>query len=64
MSQTLSEFRNNNNVMNQTNGTNSNMSNGFNNNNNFGRQTAKEFFSKENITHPVVEENLILKKKL
>ena len=28
------------------------------------RQTAKEFFSKENLTHPVVEENLKLREKL
>ena len=31
---------------------------------NVGRQTAKEFFSKENLTHPVVEENARLKEKL
>jgi len=28
------------------------------------RQTAREFFSKENASHPVVEENAQLKKKL
>jgi hypothetical protein len=28
------------------------------------RNTAKEFFSKENILHPIVEENMNLKKKL
>ena len=28
------------------------------------RQTAKEFFSKENLTHPMVEENLKLREKL
>jgi hypothetical protein len=32
--------------------------------NNVGRQTAKEFFSKENMSHPVVEENISLKQKL
>jgi hypothetical protein len=32
--------------------------------NGFGRQTAKEFFSKENIMHPAVEENQLLRKKL
>jgi hypothetical protein len=31
---------------------------------NAGRQTAKEFFSKENITHPVIDENAQLKRKL
>jgi urease alpha subunit len=28
------------------------------------RNTAKEFFSKENVLHPAVEENMNLKKKL
>ncbi|CDW86326.1 UNKNOWN [Stylonychia lemnae] len=66
MSQTLGEFRN----MNSTGGmSQQNQSNGFNQttgtmNSNFGRQTAKEFFSKENLMHPAVEENAQLKKKL
>ena len=53
MSQTLTEFK-------QSMGStlNSNVSSGF------GRQTAREFFSKENLTHPVVEENQKLRDKL
>ena len=31
---------------------------------NIARNTAKEFFSKENVLHPVVEENMSLKQKL
>ena len=46
MSQTLTEFKS----MGVT-GSSMGQSNGF------GRQTAKEFFSKENIMHPAVEEN-------
>lgn len=37
---------------------------GSSNNNQFGRHTAREFFSKENLTHPVVEENQKLREKL
>jgi hypothetical protein len=29
-----------------------------------GRHTAREFFSKENLTHPVVEENQKLRERL
>jgi len=31
---------------------------------NFGRQTANEFFSRENMQHPSIEENKKLKQKL
>ena len=51
MSQTLTEFKSMNNT-----GNGSQM-----NYNSIGRQTAKEFFSKENMIHPVVEENVVLK---
>jgi ABC-type phosphate transport system ATPase subunit len=58
MSQTLTEFKS----MGNTSQSNQTFTNS--NNNNMGRQTAKEFFSKENKTHPAVEENMNLKKKL
>jgi len=31
---------------------------------NFGRHTAREFFSKENLIHPIVDENQKLREKL
>lgn len=52
MSQTLSEFKS----MNST--INSGQSSGF------GRHTAREFFSKENLTHPLMDENQKLREKL
>jgi hypothetical protein len=53
MSQTLSEFKNMNSTLNSAVGSNFG-----------GRQTAREFFSKDNLIHPVVEENQKLREKL
>lgn len=55
MSQTLTEFK----TMNST-----ISSGGASVSNGFGRNTAREFFSKENLIHPVVEENQKLREKL
>ena len=53
MSQTLTEFKTLNSTVSSGNGSAM-----------FGRHTAKEFFSRENLTHPLVEENQKLREKL
>jgi hypothetical protein len=53
MSQTLSEFKNMNSTL--SSGAGSHFS---------ARNTAREFFSKDNLIHPVVDENQKLREKL
>jgi hypothetical protein len=54
MSQTLSEFKNMNSTLNSAAGSNFSAA----------RNTAREFFSRDNLIHPVVEENQKLRDKL
>lgn len=61
MSQTLTEFKS---TPNQNHSHNHSIASTSTANNNLGRQTAREFFSRENLIHPIVDENQKLRDKL